>query len=659
MVQKECFSALEELRHVLVYTQSDASTVSGAHWNSLALPKAMCTNSLLRQMSAAWFFAEDGETRPEAPPKGRSTQTTRGPTEAPRKAAALRSVNVTWCPELRTPGGHPNCVDVWAEGTDAIGFHRMRFQDATFDTLVRRLARMNSESSDAEPSADRLRTERYEKLKARGAAAAKKAAVPQKKQAAAAAKTIKVKELIRALKHHTPMAIEPVRATRRYRSMMQLLLGSSRTLEAARGGGALPTVHMMKTLSAAERVEAKTGFVKRVCSVRLITAERKTKVRVHLKDIFCAFFAPSVACLVAQFSSSFFLFFLLRKMLIYRMLSPGIASQEVLRFVGTELKALGSKRTLLPVALLAPLPPLAAVGRSASILDTVRHARSEVQRECMQLLPTFQNPVYAPPAGEGGAAPHRWMSLFIEPVPHASSSPAADAPPTSASPPKPESMSGTEREVWRQGRVRELTAGHGLPDAKSMALHSAFYARKEAAFKLRVMLPVDSFTHHSTGSGSGQRGSMCMVDALTASGGQTTKPVKASRAGRGRGARGGAIPAPWLSPNDTATFKQSRGCMQQFILASQQAMGVQTGQLESFIRSTRRAQRECNVAVSGETLKTFSGVLRAVQHSKRPECPQPAGLSVKLHSYQLQSLEWMLAEERRVGGERFLFFVFL
>lgn len=246
------------------------------------------------------------------------------------------------------------------------------------------------------------------------------------------------------------------------------------------------------------------------------------------------------------------------------MLSPGVASQEVLRFIGTEFKALGAKRMLLPVAPLAPLPRR-DTGRKASMLETVENARAEVQRECMQLLPTFQAPYYnSVYAKSGGEVPHRWMSLFIEPVPHVSSSPpsaaaTAAAAAAAASMPQPElrtqMQSYTDQRDWTEGALHELTTAYGVPAQASMALHSSFYERKEAAFKLRIMLPVSSFSNRSTGSGSGQRGSICLADVLTESGGQTTKVVRP----KGRPGRGGGGGATWLSPNDTSTFKQSRG----------------------------------------------------------------------------------------------------
>ena len=261
----------------------------------------------MRRISASWFFLEDEETRPDTG-------------DGPTAQSQLHRCDVRWCPELEvkervpeedirysTSTGAANIqyrmfaapVDVWQEEPSAGVVHldRISFQSATFDSLVRRLARMNKEAPHKP-----LVIENYKKLKAENPPAAVVAPKKKKKTGAAAtaavsaataagagaaATTVKVQKLIHALTHYKPMAIEPVCGTRRYRSMMLLLLGSSRTLEATRGGGALPTAHMLNTLSAAERVEAKTTFIKRVCSVRLITAERKTKmliyqVRLHL-----------------------------------------------------------------------------------------------------------------------------------------------------------------------------------------------------------------------------------------------------------------------------------------------------------------------------------------------------------------------------------------
>ena len=49
---------------------------------------------------------------------------------------------------------------------------------------------------------------------------------------------------------------------------------------------------------------------------------------------------------------------------------------------------------------------------------------------------------------------------------------------------------------------------------------------------------------------------------------------------------------------------------------------------------------------------SINGLLTYLQSSERPAASQPDGLTVKMRGYQLQSLQFMLAAEARVGGFR-------
>jgi hypothetical protein len=51
------------------------------------------------------------------------------------------------------------------------------------------------------------------------------------------------------------------------------------------------------------------------------------------------------------------------------------------------------------------------------------------------------------------------------------------------------------------------------------------------------------------------------------------------------------------------------------------------------------------------------GLLEAMERGELPAVPQPAGLTVQMRPYQLQSLQFMLDCERGEGGFRRLFWL--
>ena len=414
------------------------------------------------------------------------------------------------------------------------------------------------------------------------------------------ASVISRKQLFQTIRERMPQPLDPVRSTQRYQAMALILLGGSRLV-------GLPTEHMLLRLSSEDVAATKTSLVSGVCALRLVAT---------LGNV---------------------------KKLIYRMLAANTSAQAVLRFLGNELRE--STRQLLPCD---PLEMTAAPSRQGSLASNVdlRAAQLErinIQAACTKFLPVEQNKVYS------NASDHRWLSLFVEPVPHASTS-VDDATPIAAAADEdneleepPSDIASHRLTTFKVAKQKQVQKKLALPSTKYVELHSNAYERKEAAFKVRLVLPMKSFLSSQCGTG---RGSVCILDSKTPNGG--AYPNLKTQRGRGRG---GYAQVARLSANDSsAGFKQSRWCMQQLILASQQAAGVETGALELMIRATRRAVRECSVAVAKKNLMTFSGVLRAVQHSKRAKAVQPDGLGVQLHSYQLQSLEWMLREETRPGG---------
>ena len=64
-------------------------------------------------------------------------------------------------------------------------------------------------------------------------------------------------------------------------------------------------------------------------------------------------------------------------------------------------------------------------------------------------------------------------------------------------------------------------------------------------------------------------------------------------------------------------------------------------QLKTIIADTRTAD-----------VLSINGLLTYLQSAERTAAPQPDGLTVKMHGYQLQSLQFMLDAEARVGGFR-------
>jgi SNF2 family DNA or RNA helicase len=348
---------------------------------------------------------------------------------------------------------------------------------------------------------------------------------------------------------------------------------------------------------------------------------------------------------------------------IFEMLSPGIASQTVLRLLGCEVNSNDTRTVILPCEpIVAANQPASSASKLSTafteVQKTIQNVRDDVQRLCMGALPAFQNRKYKAPSS--GAEQQRWLSLFVEPTSRgalaASSRSAMEVDGVNEAEhgyydprgnlclrpmPREGVLTSAETETFKKGRTLEYQLASNVVPDSLIALHSKFYQREHASFKLRVMLPLESLRDNRTGAG---RGSISIIDCMTENGGRNPS---VARGGRSRN----RYAVDLFQANFMAKrFQQSRGRMQQLIIASQQAMGVATGALESLIRSVRRAQRESSVSVSAETLKTFSGVLDLTQHPKRRECSQPIGLTITLHSYQLQSLSWMLEQEKRTGG---------